>query len=64
MRPSSVQQCKPKRYWATVKCYATVEFYDDGTTELQTQAADTFQDGDFFDPEILDITDIKEICDE
>ena len=50
----------PKSYTATIKCMVTVKFTDDGSSELTDQAADQFNDGNFYDPEIYDITDIEE----
>jgi hypothetical protein len=40
MKPSATQIAKPRRMSATVKLLATVYFYDDGSTEYITQAAE------------------------
>lgn len=44
-----------KFYTATVKLYATVQFEDDGVSDLVSQAADQVNDGNLFDVDINDI---------
>lgn len=61
MKPSATQLAKPVRMQATVKLIATAYFYDDGSTDLITQAVDAVGDGEFSDIEILDVSDIEEV---